>query len=79
MLARYEKLTGGMFTDQPAFLLQLTWMIENWLVNKTQEMIENQNKQIRKRTKSIIEPLLMELNELDEEIKLRKAIKPGVS
>ncbi|MGB7872853.1 MAG: UvrD-helicase domain-containing protein [Anaerolineales bacterium] len=76
-VARFEKLTEGHTSDKAALLLRLTWLIANWRIRIAQEKIESLNKRIRTHTEKVVEPLLVELNDLDEEIKLRKAIKPA--
>jgi len=77
LVARFEKLTADLSTDKPALLLQLTWLIQNWHIRRTQEKIEGLNERTRKQTETVIEPLVVEVSDLEEEVKLRKAIKPG--
>jgi superfamily I DNA/RNA helicase/very-short-patch-repair endonuclease len=74
--ARFEALTESHTTDKPAFLLQVTWMIANWRMQKTQAKIESLNKQIKKHTETILEPLRVELSDFEEEIRFREAIEP---
>ena len=45
---------------------------------KTQEKIESLNQRIRKQTEAVIGLLQIEVGDLEEEIKFRDAIKPGV-
>jgi len=73
--ASFEKLTENQSIKKPKSLSQLTTLIVNWRLQKTQKKFERLNEKIRKYTKTVIEPLLAELNDLEEEIKLRRAIK----
>jgi DNA helicase-2/ATP-dependent DNA helicase PcrA len=76
LVVLFGKLTEEHSTDRSTLLLQLTERIVNWRIQKTQDKIENVNKKIRKHTETVIEPLAAKMHDLDEEIKLRKAIKP---
>jgi len=79
LVGRFEKLTADHSTDKPVLLLQLTWLIVNWRSRMIQNKIETLNERIRIQAETVIEPLLVEVCDLEEEIKLRKAIKPGKS
>jgi len=76
LVTLFEKLTDESSSNQPTFLLQLTEMYLNWRIQRAQRKIGFLNEKIKKHTVTVIQPLLVELNDLDEEIKLRKAIKP---
>ncbi len=76
LVTLFEKLTDESSSNQSTFLLQLTEMYLNWRIQKAQQKIGFLNEKIKKHTETVIQPLLVELNDLDEEIKLRKAIKP---
>jgi len=73
----FEKLTEELSTAQPPHMSYLKEMFVNWYIQKTQQKIENLGERIRKHTATVIQPLLQETEDLDKELKLRKAIKPS--
>ena len=77
LLTLFEKLTEESSSNLPTPLSQLTEMILNWRVQKTQQKIESLDKKIRNHTEIVLPPLLQETKDLDEEIRFRRAIKPG--
>jgi DNA helicase-2/ATP-dependent DNA helicase PcrA len=79
LLVRFDHLTEKQSAKKPDLLVKLTWLIANWRIRKTQEQIENLDKRIRKHTKTLIDPLLIAISDLDEETKLRKAIHTTVA
>lgn len=78
LVVQFERLTEALPVEKPAWLLYLNWLVTNWRIQKTQEKIEGLNQRIRKQTEAVIGALQIELGDLIEEIKLRKAIKPNV-
>ena len=76
LVARFRELTDGHTVSEPTFLLRASWLILNWHIQKIHEKIENLDRKIKDHTESVIEPLLVELSDLEEESKLRKVIKP---
>jgi hypothetical protein len=75
LVTLFESLTEVPSNAQPTLAMQLTEMIANWRIQKAQQKVERLNEKIRNHTETIIEPVLVEIKDLDEEIKLRKAIK----
>ena len=75
LVTQFEKLTENQTNNTSAFGSHLTWLIINWRIEKTQEKIESLDEKIRKHTETVIGTLLIELGDLGEELKLRKAIK----
>ena len=76
LAVQFEHLTEDTPTEKPVLLLRLNWLVTNWRMQKTQEKIEALNQRIRKQKELVIEPLHIKLGNLEEEIKLRNAIKP---
>ena len=75
LVIQFEHLTEDTSAEKSALLLRFTWMIANWRIIKTQKKIDVLNRRIRKQTETVIDPLLMELNDLEEETHLRNALK----
>jgi hypothetical protein len=78
LVVQFESLTEALPVEKPAWLLHLNWLFTNWRIKKTQEKIEALNQRFRKQTETVIEPLQIELGDLEEEIKHRNAIKPSM-
>jgi len=76
--AQFEHLTQG-YSNDTALLARLTWLIIDWRLRKTQEKIERLDKQLKKRIRTTVEPLQIELSDLEEEARLRIAMKPVIS
>jgi DNA helicase-2/ATP-dependent DNA helicase PcrA len=77
LVVQFEYLTEALLVEKSAWLLHLTWLFANWLIQKTHEKIEVLNQRIRKQIEAVLRPLEIELGDLEEEIKLRNTIKPG--
>jgi DNA helicase-2/ATP-dependent DNA helicase PcrA len=77
LVVQFERLTEDSLAEKPDWLLHFAWMVANWRMRKTQQKIEGLNERIRKQTDTVIWPLMIELSDLDEEMKLRNAIKPN--
>jgi DNA helicase-2/ATP-dependent DNA helicase PcrA len=75
LVVLFEKLTDMLAAGKPSLLRRLTWIVANWRINKIQAKIESMNKRMKKHTEMVIEPLLVELSDLDEETRLKKAFK----
>lgn len=77
LVVQFELLTEALSVERSTWLLYLNWLFANWRIQKTQEKIDALNQRLRKQTEMVIEPLQIELSDLEEEIKLRNAIKPS--
>lgn len=75
----YNNLVERLAGRQPSLWFKLTWAILNWRINKLQEKINHLDKRIKKHKETIIEPLFVELCDLEEETNLRIAIKGSQS
>jgi DNA helicase II / ATP-dependent DNA helicase PcrA len=75
LVFQFNHITENLASKKPSFMLRLTWPITNWRINKIQEKIDRLNKRINKHKETIIEPLLVELSDLEEETSLRNEIK----
>jgi len=76
LVTLFGKLTEEPSTTKPPLTSYITEMFVNWRIRITQKKAENLSEKIREHISTVIQPLLQETKELDEEIKLRKAIKP---
>jgi DNA helicase-2/ATP-dependent DNA helicase PcrA len=76
LVVQFEHLTEALPVEKSAWLLHLNWLFANWRIQKMQEKVEALNQHIRKQTEAAIRPLEIELGDLEEEIKLRNAVKP---
>ena len=75
LVVLYNTLVKKLAGDQPSLWFKLTWAIMNWRINRLQERINHFEKRIKNQKETIIEPLLLELRDLEEERNLRIAIK----
>ena len=75
LVVLYNTLVKKLAGDQPSLWFKLTWAIMNWRINRLKERINHFEKRIKNQKETIIEPLLLELRDLEEERNLRIAIK----
>jgi hypothetical protein len=75
LVRQFDTLTESSPNQTPSVLVRLTWAILNWRIRKTQAKIESLDGRIRKLVETVIEPLLLDLSDLEEETRLRNALK----
>lgn len=75
LFVRFELLTESSANKKISWLVQMTWIISNWRIRKTQEKIEDIDQRIKKHTETRIKPLLIEIRDLEEELHLRQVLK----
>jgi ATP-dependent exoDNAse (exonuclease V) beta subunit len=75
LVVQFNQLMESLSSRKPSFLFRLTRPITNWRTSKIQEKIDRLNQRAKKHKDTIIEPLLIEISDLEEETNLRSAIK----
>jgi DNA helicase-2/ATP-dependent DNA helicase PcrA len=75
LITQFDALTEIRANQNPSLFVRLAWVISNWRIRKTQKKIEYMNIRIRKLVETVIDPLLLDLSDLEEEMGLRNALK----
>jgi ATP-dependent exoDNAse (exonuclease V) beta subunit len=75
LVVQFNQLMESLSSKKPLILLRFTRPITNWRTSKIQEKIDRLNQRAKKHKDTIIEPLLIEISDLEEETNLRSAIK----
>ena len=74
LITQFNYLTESQTRAKPSPLLRIIWMVVNWRLDRIQTKIETVNKRSRKHTEMVINPLTIELHDLEEELRLRQAL-----
>jgi DNA helicase II / ATP-dependent DNA helicase PcrA len=75
LLLKFEHLTKPTTAKNTSLADRLTWRITNWRTSRVERKIENLDKRIKTQMDTVISPMQVELNDLEEETRLRKALK----
>jgi DNA helicase-2/ATP-dependent DNA helicase PcrA len=75
LASQFNRLAETLAGKKASLLDRITWWMVNWRMNRIQAKIESLNNHVKKQKETVLAPLLIELDELEEETKLRSAIK----
>ncbi len=76
-IAFFHRLTGTGADQGSAWSNGLLWKIQNWRIDRTKARIEKMDLHMKKNLETIIQPLTLAMQELEEEINLRIALELG--